>query len=102
MTRNTLLNPDNLDMSVGNCFLLSFDSHNKEVCNKFVANLQFAERFVTNILKMKDIGNDHVCGDIWQATLPLKVKHFLWLAIRDRIQSTSQLAKKKWCVCVWG
>lgn len=45
---------------------------------------------------MQDIGDDHVCGDIWQATLHLKVKHFLWLAIRDRIQSTSQLTKKKW------
>lgn len=35
-------------------------------------------------------------ADIWGAPIPLKVKHFIWLACRDRIQSTTQLVKKNW------
>uniref|UniRef100_J3KXC4 Reverse transcriptase zinc-binding domain-containing protein n=1 Tax=Oryza brachyantha TaxID=4533 RepID=J3KXC4_ORYBR len=32
--------------------------------------------------------------DIWHAPCPLKIKHFLWLADRDRIQSVFQLRKE--------
>ena len=33
---------------------------------------------------------------IWKAPCPMKIKHFLWLAHRDRIQSAEQLQKKGW------
>lgn len=34
--------------------------------------------------------------EIWQAKIPLKVKIFIWLLNKDRIQAAEQLKKKKW------
>uniref|UniRef100_A0A0A9I0G1 Reverse transcriptase zinc-binding domain-containing protein n=1 Tax=Arundo donax TaxID=35708 RepID=A0A0A9I0G1_ARUDO len=36
------------------------------------------------------------CRDIWTAKVPLKVKMFMWLVYKNKIQSTEQLIKKKW------
>ncbi|BAH92500.1 Os04g0177400, partial [Oryza sativa Japonica Group] len=33
---------------------------------------------------------------LWSAPCPLKIKHFIWLGLRDRIQASANLAKKGW------
>jgi hypothetical protein len=33
---------------------------------------------------------------MWQSKLPLKVKNFVWLVIKNRIQIVDNLGKKKW------
>ena len=40
-------------------------------------------------------GLREVNSDMWKSPCPTKIKHFLWLALRDRIQSAEQLKKKK-------
>lgn len=40
-------------------------------------------------------GIREVNTEMWKSPCTMKIKHFLWLAIRDRIQSAEQLKKKK-------
>jgi hypothetical protein len=34
--------------------------------------------------------------ELWNSKLPLKVRNFLWLVFRERIQTFDYLGKKKW------
>jgi hypothetical protein len=34
--------------------------------------------------------------DLWKSPTPLKVKHFMWLVMKDRIQSAAELSKRHW------
>jgi hypothetical protein len=34
--------------------------------------------------------------ELWNPKLPLKIKNFLWLVFRERIQTVDNLRKKKW------
>jgi hypothetical protein len=34
--------------------------------------------------------------EMWQSKLPMKVKNFVWLVIRNRIQTVDNLSKKRW------
>jgi hypothetical protein len=34
--------------------------------------------------------------ELWHSMLPLKVKNFVWLVLRNRVQTTDNLGRKKW------
>jgi hypothetical protein len=34
--------------------------------------------------------------ELWSSKLPLKIKNFLWLVFRERIQTVDNLKKKRW------
>lgn len=61
--------------------------------------LTASKRFTTNSLYRAMAFRwvkDEMLQLIWKSPCPIKIKHFLWLASRDRIQSCEQLKKKGW------
>jgi hypothetical protein len=39
---------------------------------------------------------DVVMEELWQSKLPLKIKNFMWLVHRNRLQTTNNLGRKQW------
>lgn len=40
--------------------------------------------------------SDLIMMEVWRCKVPLKIQIFLWMVFHDRIQSATQLKKKKW------
>jgi hypothetical protein len=59
------------------------------------ANNKYTTNSLYRALSFRGV-KDEMLQIIWKSPCPVKVKHFLWLAIRDRIQSCEQLKSKGW------
>lgn len=58
------------------------------------ANKKYTTKSLYRALSFR--GVSQVNNEMWLAPCPVKIKHFLWLALKDRIQSAEQLKKKGW------
>lgn len=58
-------------------------------------NKQYTTQSLYRALSFRGI-RDEKMHAIWRCPAPMKIKHFLWLALRDRIQSCEQLKTKGW------
>uniref|UniRef100_J3LT50 Aurora kinase n=1 Tax=Oryza brachyantha TaxID=4533 RepID=J3LT50_ORYBR len=48
-----------------------------------------------NVITFRGVEDSKV-KEMWNSPIPLKMKHFLWIAWRDKIQSAAQLKKMNW------
>lgn len=56
------------------------------------SNRRFSTRSLYRVLTFRGIRE--VNSELWAAPCPMKIKHFLWLALKDRIQSAENLKKR--------
>lgn len=58
------------------------------------ANKTYTTKSLNRALTFRGIRE--VNTEIWRCPCPMKIKHFLWLALKDRIQAAEQLKKRGW------
>lgn len=81
--------------TLGNEWLKSLTDEEDMMLWPFEKNKCFSTKSCYKMLNFHGV-KDMRGLDIWQEPMPQKVKHFVWLAWKDKIQSTSYLVKKNW------
>uniref|UniRef100_J3MK10 Reverse transcriptase zinc-binding domain-containing protein n=1 Tax=Oryza brachyantha TaxID=4533 RepID=J3MK10_ORYBR len=81
------------------CVLVNSLADNSQDVDKLVwaldSNCKFSSHSMYNMLTFRDICDAQI-QNLWSSPIPLKLKHFIWLAWHDKIQSAWQLKKINW------